>query len=593
MLNCVIVDSGVSYNHPLIDRNHLSGFSLIINKDGTVDRKADFNDQYGHGTAIYHILQGLKDDVNFINIRIASIENEGIDEDALLAALTYVEEKCDADVINLSLGTTICNQNNKLYDICKKFDEKGTVILSAFDNDGSISFPAAFDCVIGVVSLDECKKNDDFVYIEDSCINIAGKGNIQRLAWTEPQTVFMDGNSFACAHATKQTLKFMLRGVSGRRNILDCFRSVALAEYNIKPKYPVIKKDFSEWKRAAIFPFNKEMHSLIRYSECLPFEISNVYDLKYSGHVGGTTTAIMHDNSVKSITVENIHDINFDSFDAFIFGHFAELERLVDDTLRKSLLDNLKNHGKKVFSFDDVSQLNYSNVYCPNVKLTDLPPNRMGKLYRINQPVLGVFGTSSSQGKFTLQLRLRELFIQNQYSIGQIGSEPHSELFGMDYAFPMGYNSSVYIDEIDTVLYLNNIMHSLCDRDIVIVGSQANTIPYDFGNIDRYTFKQNSFFMGTMPDAVILLINPYDEQEYIEHTIQYIESFGFCKVIAIVIFPMDIDDHWRRFATKKRPVTAIRIDEIKSQFLDKIPVYLLGNSADEVSLFERIVDYFS
>lgn len=270
MLNCIIVDSGVSYNHPLIDQNHLSGFSLIISKDGTVDCKADFHDQYGHGTAIYHILQGLKDDVNFINIRISSIENEGIDEDALLAALTYVEEKCDADVINLSLGTTICNPNNKLYDICRKFDEKGTVILSAFDNDGSISFPAAFDCVIGVVSLDECKKNDDFVYIEDSCINIAGKGNIQRLAWTEPQTVFMDGNSFACAHATKQTLKFMLRGVSGRRNILDCFRSVALAEYNIEPKHPVIKKDFSKWKRAAIFPFNKEMHSIVRYSECLP-----------------------------------------------------------------------------------------------------------------------------------------------------------------------------------------------------------------------------------------------------------------------------------------------------------------------------------
>lgn len=67
-----------------------------------------------------------------------------------------------------------------------------------------MSFPASFDCVIGVVSLEECRKEDDCIYVSDSCINIAAKGNIQRLAWSEPQFVFMDGNSFACAHVTKQ-----------------------------------------------------------------------------------------------------------------------------------------------------------------------------------------------------------------------------------------------------------------------------------------------------------------------------------------------------------------------------------------------------
>ena len=67
MLNCVIIDSGVSYVHPLIDQNSLAGFSLVFNDDGTMNYENDFNDQYGHGTAIYHILQDLKRDVNFIN----------------------------------------------------------------------------------------------------------------------------------------------------------------------------------------------------------------------------------------------------------------------------------------------------------------------------------------------------------------------------------------------------------------------------------------------------------------------------------------------------------------------------------------------
>lgn len=593
MLNCIVMDSGVSDHHPLIDRNCLTGFSLTIHPDGSVERQEDFRDQYGHGTAIYHILQSLKDEVNIINVRIAAIEKEGVDEDALLAALTYVEEHCDADVINLSLGTTCCQQNIRLYEVCKRLDEKGTVLLSAFDNEGAMSFPAAFDCVIGVVSMDECRKTDDFVYIEDSCINLAGKGNVQRLAWTEPQMVFMDGNSFACAHATRQTLQFMLRGVRGRRSILDCFRSAAVAQYRMEPEAPPKKPAGFGWKRAAIFPFQKEMHSLIRYAASLPFEISNVYDLKYSGHVGATTAAIMHDGTVPALTVENIQDICFDSFDALIFGHFTELENLIDEPLRKNLLDRLLAHGKQVVSFDDVSDWNYPNVYCPRVTQAEVPPNRMGKLYRIQRPVLGVFGTSSAQGKLTLQLRLRELFLRNQYHIGQIGTEPHSELFGMDYAFPMGYNSSVSIGETDAILYLNHLVHSLEDRDIILIGSQANTIPYDFGNLDRYTLKQQTFFLGTMPDAVVLLINPYDEQDYVEHTIQYLESFGFCKVLALVLFPMDLDDQWKRFSMKKQPVTATRVDAIKSRYSDRLPVYLLGDSAEEERLFEQILDFFS
>lgn len=199
-----------------------------------MERQEEFHDRYGHGTAIYHILQPLKDEVNLINVRITSIKQEGIDEAALLAALTYVKEHCNTDVINLSLGTTHCRPNSQLYEVCKRLDEKGTVILSAFDNEGAMSFPAAFDCVIGVVSMDECRKTDEFVYIENSCINLAGKGSLQRLTWTEPQMVFMDGNSFACAHATRRTLQFMLRGVRCRESLLDCFRSAAVAQYHME-----------------------------------------------------------------------------------------------------------------------------------------------------------------------------------------------------------------------------------------------------------------------------------------------------------------------------------------------------------------------
>lgn len=51
-------------------------------------------------------------------------------------------------------------------------------------------------------------------------------------------------------------------------------------------------------------------------------------------------------------------------------------------------------------------------------------------LYRISTPVLAVCGTSSKQGKFTLQLELRKRFCEMGYKVGQIGTEPNSLLLG-------------------------------------------------------------------------------------------------------------------------------------------------------------------
>lgn len=46
MLNCVIIDSGVSYVHPLIDQNFLAGFSLVFSDDDTMNYENEFNDRY-------------------------------------------------------------------------------------------------------------------------------------------------------------------------------------------------------------------------------------------------------------------------------------------------------------------------------------------------------------------------------------------------------------------------------------------------------------------------------------------------------------------------------------------------------------------
>ena len=142
-------------------------------------------------------------------------------------------------------------------------------------------------------------------------------------------------------------------------------------------------------------------------------------------------------------------------------------------------------------------------------------------------------------GKFTLQLKLREMFLSNGYNIGQLGTEPNSLLFGFDTVFPMGYNSSVKIKDEDCVNYLNNEINRMCEaeKDIIIVGSQSGTVTYDTGNLSQYNISQYNFLIGTQPDVVILCVNPYDEPDLIKRTIKFIESsVNKCKVIALVVF---------------------------------------------------------
>ena len=89
-------------------------------------------------------------------------------------------------------------------------------------------------------------------------------------------------------------------------------------------------------------------------------------------------------------------------------------------------------------------------------------------------------------------------------------------------------------------------MQNLCTKaiDIVITGSQSGVLLYDIGNMIQYNLPQFSFLLGTQPDAVILCINPFDEMDYIMRTKLFIESSVDCKVVAFVMFPMDIKDDW-------------------------------------------------
>ncbi len=225
--------------------------------------------------------------------------------------------------------------------------------------------------------------------------------------------------------------------------------------------------------------------------------------------------------------------------------------------------------------------------------------NRSQAEPEVDRPVLGVFGTSSSQGKFTLQLALRRELQQQGYRIGQVGTEHHAELFGMDISFPMGYDSRVELPMQHWPMYLDRRMRQLCCEqkpDLVIVGSQSGTIPYNVDDHRTLTLPSLAFLIGTKPDACILVVNAADEESYVRATITTLESLAQTQVLALAISDQSRtagERHGRSW------VTSSHIEQSDRQgILDKLtrahhlPAFCMGDVDGVQSLTNLVLSYF-
>ena len=233
-------------------------------------------------------------------------------------------------------------------------------------------------------------------------------------------------------------------------------------------------------------------------------------------------------------------------------------------------------------------------IYTPNIQADYIPPLNYGKLYLVGKPVVAVFGTSSRQGKFSLQLAMRKEFTSLGYTVGQLGTEPQSLLFGFDEAFPCGYGTELSLDEQTTISYINYLLHKIEAKnpDIIIVGAQSGTIPYAMYNLRNNSPYQHELLLASNPDAVVLCINFFDELEYIKRTITYIEALSESKVVALSMFPFDRAFSWNAASSVMKPVSEEML-ETKKLLIEReinIDVFLQNDTAQ---LCTKIIDCLS
>ncbi|MDF2541694.1 MAG: in-like serine protease [Herbinix sp.] len=125
-------------------------FESYIVADGSVQACEHKKDILTHGTICYKVFKdrvGSRYDLS--SVQILDDRMYSTDIDSLILALKWCNQN-SIKLINLSLGTKIFFDIDKLLPIINDLAEAGVIIVCACNNSNTITFPACFENVIGV-----------------------------------------------------------------------------------------------------------------------------------------------------------------------------------------------------------------------------------------------------------------------------------------------------------------------------------------------------------------------------------------------------------------------------------------------------------
>lgn len=558
-------------------------------------QQSDF-DSIGHGSAIASIIHYNAPDAKILMLKVTDNYVQQTVEN-LIFALNYILKKnIVCKIVNISMGSVYIKYHFELNKIIDAFKERGILIVSAYDNDGFISYPAAIPYVIGVDCDYDCRSVTDYIITENCDVNVLACSSFIRAVDHNNTKTLVKGTSFACAIISAIIFNVIKSHLLNKANlkpqvVLDIMKQKAKFIVSRQQNNNTNNSFIKTIKSAVVFPYNKEIHAIAHFEELLSFNVCDYFDHRINGNISRRISHISpHIKNDKII--RNIDGLDWTSnFDTIICGHCNVLSKILKIDIVADLIQKCITFKKNMYYFGDLSPYaemikgHEGRFYYPSVTTEDVP-NSGEKLSVISMPVVGVFGTSSKQGKYTLQLLLRKELQELGYKVGSLGSEPSGYLFGFNYVFPYGYEGTSAISDFDTVLTLNN---QLCEMekkeyDIALAGTQSNTVPYDAHYRSNMCFSTYDFLVGILPDVVVLCINIDDPFDYISKTIQFIYAVSNARVVALAIFPNGIS----------RKNTDFNIKEFKKKVYENynIPLFEINSrSAKELALY--LIDYLS
>ncbi len=516
------------------------------------------------------------------------------------------------------------------------------ILVAAAHNDGEDSLPAILSEVIAVRG-GSLQGPHSYYYDGDASVECTARGDAQRVCWADKKEIMQQGNSFAAPHISgivallhpgivRRAARCRARCFGGKcfaaeapvtadggmrrprgtvrspKGSNNRIRQVDISGGNNRAvRRPGDGRSLDCIGRAVLYPFNKEMHALVRFRDLVPFALTSIGDPIGKGLVRKDAAEAIGGPSM-GLQISAGIEVATHNADTLIIGYVGQLGRIAKKDVLRDCIEKALDLGMHVFSYGPVRPEYYGDLYqraadlglqlfYPHVDerqvLAILKKGPTG--IPVGAPVLTVFGTNASQGKFTLQLGLRRRLQALGYRVGQLGTEPHAALFGMDACFPMGYASPLRIPLQHYPAYLDAQMRVISARrpDIIITGSQSGTIPYDIHSPDTCSL---AFLLGIRADACVLVVNSIDADDYIQHTLEALRAVGKARVLALAM--SDKEKHRREVmgrmlnASRQMKVGQIetRLAQLERRF--SLPAASILSEDGQQRLVELIVDYF-
>lgn len=416
------------------------------------------------------------------------------------------------------------------------------------------------------------------------------------MPWLDGKRETVSGNSFLAPQFTAWIAQMLLKE---RLSFKEIKKKLDEMSYDVEECVSYSKQEIGfEINKAIVFPFNKEMHSIARYQDLLCCKIVGYYDVKYSGKIGKMIKELQ--NIELDVCIKDIMNLDWtEEFDTVILGHTTLLSEAIGIDLETYIIDKCNKHNKNIFSCRDIRDrknlIQDINIYTPHID--PIPKQKIRKMHVIGKPVLGVVGTGSSQGKYTMQLALRRELLKQGYKVGQLGTEPTGLLFNMEAVYPVGHEGAVYMKGMDSVYAVNQIMGQIENEnpDIILFGTQSQTVPFQAGGVQDYPIYQHEVLLGCQADAYILCVCNDAPIDYIKRTISYLEGLFPSQVIAIVISPLAITSRWSTITTLYLYISEDETKELKQLLSNtfSLPVVSMSDSGYINTLCQICIEHFS
>ena len=334
-----VIDSGFNANKKNV---HVLNVTSFCNGDAQPD--SNYKDMIGHGTACIGVIHSKAPNAEFLPVKI--FESELITTMDILCKAIYWCVKHHCHIINLSLGTLDESDGDVLKEACDFAHKHQTFIVAATSNDGQPSIPASFSNVFGVAGGKVSGKFDYF-YDPHEKIQFVARGDRQRLNWLGGKQIFMGGSSFAAPHISGLIALIIekygginfndLTEILKRHSLSQRPALVDSSTYAIN-EIPWSRSDISirdidktnapNWiEEAVFFPYNKEMHGLVRFRELLPFRITRVADVVGKRTIGKDCGEVIGGAESNLIIQQNLEDC-LQYGDTLILGYLDEISRI-------------------------------------------------------------------------------------------------------------------------------------------------------------------------------------------------------------------------------------------------------------------------